>query len=152
LRWLGRHQAIVFVIVLAGAVWGALWLAYDIRSPINQYVRAFGSVEIDGWSYNDLDSLCIRLEPANGTPAAAAASAGLLAAKKYPDGYVREIVLVSLRDTCNGSAPVLAWAVAVAWPATADASPARGGSQPRAIVLVDAKTGELIASHALGQP
>ena len=152
MRWLGRHQAIVFVIVLAGAVWGALWLAYDIRSPINQYVRAFGSVEIDGWSYNDLDSLCIRLEPANGTPVAAADGAGLLASKKYPDGYVREIVLVSLHDTCHGAAPVLAWAVAVAWPATAEASPALAGSRPKAIVLVDAKTGELIASHALGTP
>jgi hypothetical protein len=151
LRWLGRHQTIIFVIVLAGAVWGALWLAYDIRSPVNQYLRAFGSVQIDGWSYNDLDSLCIRLEPADGTPAAAADSAGLLAAKKYPDGYVREIVLVSLHDTCNHASPVLAWAVAVAWPATADA-PAIGGAQPKAIVLVDAKTGELIASHAVGKP
>jgi hypothetical protein len=61
-------------------------------------------------------------------------------------------VLVSLHDTCHGAAPVLAWAVAVAWPATAEASPALAGSRPKAIVLVDAKTGELIASHALGTP
>ena len=148
MRWFSRHQTVVFVIVLAFATWGVLWLVYDYRSPVNQYLRAFGSVQIDGWSYNDLDSLCVRLEPANGTPTATAESAGKAAAKAYPAGYVREILLVSFRDTCSGAHPLLAWAVAVSWPATVDEQSGPTDYSPRAIVLVDAKTGTLIASHA----
>lgn len=152
MRWLSRHQTIVFLVVLAGVIWGALWLVYDYRSPVNQYLRAFGSVQIDDWSYNDLDAICIRLEPANGTPVAAADAAGQMAAKANPGGYVREILLVSFHDTCSGASPLLAWAVAVSWAPTADTPLGAGESPPRAIVLVDAKTGSLIVSHVDGKP
>jgi hypothetical protein len=50
LRWLRSHQTYIFLIVLAGVTWGTVWLIYDYRSPVNQYLRAFGSVQIDGWS------------------------------------------------------------------------------------------------------
>jgi hypothetical protein len=152
LRWLRSHQTYIFLIVLAGVTWGTVWLIYDYRSPVNQYLRAFGSVQIDGWSYNDLDAVCIRLEPANGTPAAAADGAGRMAAKAYPGGYVREIMLVSFHDTCRGSSPQLAWAVSVSWPAAVAAPSGRGNSPPRAIVLVDAKAGTLIVSDAANVP
>jgi hypothetical protein len=152
LRWLRSHQTVIFVTVLAVATWGVLWLVYDYRSPVNQYLRAFGSVQIDGWSYNDLDSLCVRLEPANGTPVTTAEGAGKTAAKAYPAGYIREILLVSFRDTCSGAPPLLAWVVAVSWPATVDELSGPADYPPRAIVLVDAKTGTLIVSHAANAP
>ena len=151
MRWLSRHQTIILVVVLVGVVWGALWLVYDFRSPVSQWFRAYGSAQIDGWSYNDLDAMCIRLEPSDGTPVATVENAGRLALKAYSGGYVREILLVSFVDTCSGAKPRLAWAVTVAWPVALDAAPG-AGAVPRAIVLVDAKTGDFIVGRSVGQP
>jgi len=120
LRWLSRHQT-----MSSWSCWprhlGRAVLVYDYRSPVNQYLRAFGSVQIDDWSYNDLDAICIRLEPANGTPVAAADAAGQMAAKANPGGYVREILLVSFHDTCSGASPLLAWR----WPSRGRRRPIR---------------------------
>ena len=73
-----------------------------------------------------------------------------MARKSYPTGYVREILLISYRDTCSGAAPRLAWAVAMAWPVTVNLVGSTA-APPRAMVLVDAKSGKLIVSHAEGQ-
>jgi hypothetical protein len=150
LRWLSRHQIPVLVVLLVVMTWGALWVVYDYRSPVSQFLRGVGTVQLEGWSAYDLDTQCVRLEEADGTPTATAESAGQVARKSYPTGYVREIVLVSYRDTCSGAAPRLAWAVAMAWPVTANLVGPTGAS-PRAMVVVDAKSGKLIVSHAEGQ-
>jgi D-alanyl-D-alanine carboxypeptidase len=67
-----------------------------------------------------------------------------------PGASVRQVVLTSFRDTCNGGDPRLAWAVVMQWAATADntASPALPTHPPRAIVIVDATSGDVIASQA----
>ncbi|HEY1168178.1 MAG TPA: hypothetical protein VGE81_04245 [Candidatus Limnocylindrales bacterium] len=153
MHWLRRHQSVVLLVVLVVATWSALWLVYDYRSPVSQFLRAYGAVQIDGWSTNDLDALCIRLEPANGTPQAGADAAIAIASKTYAGGYVLEVLLVSLHDTCNGAEPRLAWAVAMAWAESSYAPTLLPGeSRPRAVVLVDASTGKLIVSHAEGLP
>jgi hypothetical protein len=153
LHWLGRHQTGVLLVLLVAGIWGALFVAYDYRSPVSQFLRGVGTVQLEGWSAYDLDTLCIRLEPAYVAPVTDAAGAMEVARKTYNGLYVRVAMLVSLHDTCNGSQPRLAWAVALAWAASSDAPalPA-AGSPRRAIVLVDAVTGQLIVSHAQGQP
>lgn len=154
MRWLIRHQLLVLLFLLVAATWGALWVVYDYRSPVSQFLRGVGTVQLEGWSAYDLDAQCVRLEdagPALGTPTATAATAGQVASNAFPSGYVRQILLVSFRDTCTGAAPRLAWAVAIAWPETARL-PLPSGGPPRAIVLVDAVTGTFIVSHAEGQP
>lgn len=149
--WLRRHQIQVFLVLLVVVTWSTLWIVYDYRSPVSQFLRGVGTVQLAGWSAYDLDTQCARFEEADGTPNATAETAGQVARKTYPTGYVREILLVSFRDTCSGAAPRLAWAVAVAWPVTRNlASPS--GSPPRAIVVVDAKSGKLVVSHVQGQP
>jgi hypothetical protein len=151
LRWLSRHQAPVLLVLLVVAVWGALFVVYDYRSPVSQFLRGVGTVQVAGWSAYDLDTQCVRLEDARGTPTASAETAGQVARKAYPSGFVREILLVSFRDTCSGAGPRLTWAVAIGWSLALDvASP--GGGPRRAIVLVDAGSGKLIVSHAEGQP
>lgn len=152
MRWLRSHQALAFLVVLVVVTWSALWVAYDYRSPVSQFVRGIGTVQLDGWSAYDLDLVCVRLETAAGTPVATVDTAMQVARKAYPHGYVREALLVSFHDSCNGGAPLLAWAVAMGWADTLDAPAPTGGSPPRAIVLVDAITGKLIASHAEDLP
>ena len=150
MRWLSRHQIPVLVVLLVVMTWGALWVVYDYRSPVSQFLRGVGTVQLEGWSAYDLDTQCVRLEEADGTPTATAESASQVARKSYPTGYVREILLISYRDTCSGAAPRLAWAVAMAWPVTANPVGSTG-APPRAMVLVDAKSGKLIVGHAEGQ-
>lgn len=153
MHWLRRHQSAVLLVVLVAAAWSALWLVYDYRSPVSQFLRANGTVQLDGWSTNDLDAVCIRLEPANGAPGSGADAAIGIATKIYAGGYVREVMLVSFHDTCNAAQPRLAWAVAVAWAESSYApTTSMGESGPRAVVLVDASTGKLIVSHAEGLP
>ncbi len=152
MRWLSRHQTAVLLVSLVVVTWGALWLAYDYRSPVSQFLRGVGTVQLEGWSAYDLDAVCVRLEAANGTPSATADTAIQLARKTYPNGYVREALLVSLHDTCTGGDPTLAWVVAMAWPESAVGPAPSAGSQPRAIVLVDAITGKLMSTHAENLP
>jgi hypothetical protein len=152
LRWLRRHQAIVSLVVLVAAVWGALFVVYDYRSPVSQFLRGVGTVQMEGWSAYDLDAQCVRLEAGTATPVATPDGAIVVASKTYAGGYVREIALVSFHDTCSGANPRLAWAVDMAWTTTSRAAATTAGSQPRAIVLVDAITGKLIVSHAEGLP
>ena len=152
--WLRRHQLTVLLAVFVAVAWGALWVAYDYRSPISQFLRGVGTVQIEGWSAYDLDTQCVRLEDAGPVPAmppVSATTAGQVAGKAFPSGYVRQVLLVSFRDTCTGSGPRLAWAVAVAWLLPSGA-PATSTGPPRAIVLVDAVAGTLIVSHAEGLP
>ncbi len=136
------------------ATWGALWLVYDYRSPVSQFLRAYGTVQIDGWSTNDLD-VAVHSTGAGRrhAPGRGRCRDRGSRARPTPGGYVREVLLVSLHDTCNGADPRLAWAVAMAW-ATSSYAPTlpTGESGPRAVVLVDADTGKLIVSHAEGLP
>lgn len=150
MRLLRRHQAAVFLVLLVAATWGALWLAYDYRSPFNQWVSGLGTVQIDGWTASELNSVCVRLEPVNIVPPAKADSAIQVAGKTYPGAYVHEVVLVSFHDTCSGASARLVWAVAMDWAGSAAAALPTGASPPRAIVLVDAATGTLLANHDVG--
>lgn len=146
MHWLSRHRTVVLLLALVVATWVSLWVAYDYRSPVSQFLRGIGTVQIDGWSAYDLDSVCVRLEPATSVPKTGPDAAAQLARKTYPTGYVREVVLVSLKDTCHGGDPRLAWAVDLAW-AGGIGSTMPSTALPRAIVLVDAVTGQMIASH-----
>jgi len=150
LHWLSRHQTAILLLVLVVGVWGSLWVVYDYRSPVSQFLRGVGTVQIEGWSAYDLDVVCVRLEPASGAPKTQPDGATQIARKAFPSGYVREVVLASLKDTCHGGDPKLAWAVDVAWAAGVYTTTSPS-AQPRALVLVDALTGKLIASHAEGQ-
>lgn len=138
--------AIFGMLLVVAVIWGALFIAYDYRSPVNQFFRGYGTVSVDGWNINDLDALCIRLEPPDGTPVTSAAVAIGVAQNANPGGYAREVLLVSAHDVCGGATPHLAWVVPMAWPIPSRATLAPG-SRPRAIVLVDAKTGVLLLSH-----
>ncbi|MFI5259142.1 MAG: hypothetical protein ACHQ01_05975 [Candidatus Limnocylindrales bacterium] len=149
MHWLSRHQTAVLLVGLVVAIWGSLWLVYDYRSPVSQFLRGLGTVQIEGWSAYDLDVVCVRIEPATDVPKATPDVAAQIARKAFPTGYVREVLLVSLKDTCHGGGPRLAWAVDMAWATSIYGTPV--GGPPRAIVLVDATTGNLIASHAEGQ-
>jgi hypothetical protein len=148
LRWLSRHQTALVVIGILAVLWGSLWLFYDYRSPVSQLLRGIGTAQMDGWSAYDLDMQCIRLEPAHPlrAPATTADAATKAASKAYPTGYPRETLLVSFRDTCAGGNARLAWAVSVVWPAPDD-DPLATGPQPRAIVVVDAATGQVVSNH-----
>lgn len=150
-RWLRRNQMIVLLVLLVAAIWGSLFLVYDYRSPVSQFLRGIGTVQLEGWSAYDLDVQCIRLEAADGTPATTPADASEIALKAYPTGYVREVLLVSFHDTCNGTNPLLAWAVAVVWQPTAVSALATG-APPRAVVIVDARSGAVLVSHADSRP
>jgi hypothetical protein len=148
-RWLRRHQTAVGFLSLLVFVWVAAWMVYDYRSPVSQFLRGIGTVQMDGWSAYDLDTQCVRLEAASVPPTTAPEAAIAVANKKYPGGFIREVLLVSFHDSCTGSPARLTWAVSMSWadlPGTA-----AGGSQPRAIVLVDAISGQLIAGHIEGQ-
>ncbi len=151
MHWLRRHQTAILLLVLVAAIWASLWVVYDYRSPVSQFLRGIGTVQVEGWSAYDLDVVCVRLEPPSDPPKTQPDDASQIARKAYPSGYVREVLLASLKDTCRGGDPRLAWAVDVAWMAGAGTTTSPG-VQPRAIVLVDAMTGKLIASHAQSQP
>jgi hypothetical protein len=154
MRLLQRHRLIWLFIGLLLSTLVALFVAYDSRSPFSQFVRGFGTVTVDRWTAAELDAACIRLEPPIGMPTVWADAALPVASKAFPDGHLREIVLTSLRDPCNGGGPRLAWAVVLEWAPTTDLSASSGTllQRPRAIVLVDAVTGDLITSRAEGQP
>jgi hypothetical protein len=146
-RWVTRHQGPVLAVVLVVVIWGALWVVYDNRSPIGQFLRGVGTIQMDGWSAYDLDIVCVRLEPATGRPTTTAEDAIEVAREAYPGGYVRAILLVSFRDTCYGGGPRLAWAVGIGWADPTGAPASTAGSRPRAIVVVDAASGQLIANR-----
>jgi hypothetical protein len=147
LRWLSRHQTGVLLVALVVVTWGALFVAYDYRSPVSQFLRGVGTVQLEGWSAYDLDTLCVRLEATQASPRTTVETAVQVARKAFPDGEIREILFVSLHDTCRGGEPRLAWVVAMTRVAPdAEALPA-GAPQERAVVLVDAATGEEIAGH-----
>lgn len=152
MRWLRQHQTAIYLIAVVAVAWGSIWLVYDYRSPVSQFMRGIGTVQIDGWSAYDLDTVCVRLEPATIPPSTKPEDAIGLANKTYPGGYVREVLLVSLHDTCNGKAARLAWAVSMSWSDTPAAPLPSNGQRPRAIVLVDAITGKLLDNHAQNQP
>jgi hypothetical protein len=148
LHWLSRHQTSVLLVALVAAVWGALFVTYDYRSPISQFLRGVGTVQLEGWSAYDLDSLCIRLEATPDVPRTTVENAIEVARKAFPDGDIREILFVSLRDTCNGTtAPRPAWVVAMTQAGVDPAALLNGESPARAIVLIDAATGVEIARH-----
>jgi hypothetical protein len=151
LRGLSRYRTVALVIALAVVTWSALFLVYDYRSPVSQFVRGVGTVQLEGWSAYDLDLQCVRLEATDGLPVTTAQNATVLAQKAHPDGYVREVLLVSFSDTCKKGNVKLAWAVAFAWPVDSY-GPLPTGGRPRGIVLVDAVTGKVIANHVEGQP
>ncbi len=153
IRWLRRHQLPVFLVILVAATWAALWLAYDYRSPVYQIAKGLGTVQIDGWNAYELDAMCIRLEPAGAEPPVKVEAAMDAARRAYPAAYVRQVVVVSARDTCKGGYPKLAWAVAMAWPTNIITNPhPSAGAPQRAIVLVDGVSGALISKHVVGLP
>jgi hypothetical protein len=127
----------------------ALFVVYDHRSPVSQFVRGYGTVSVDRWTADDLDAACIRLEPAQGTPLIWADAAVPVAVGAVPGAHVREVVLATFRDTCNGGEPRLTWAVILQWAASGDSAASSSGQlrQPRAIVIVDAVSGNLVTSR-----
>jgi hypothetical protein len=144
-----RHQtALGFIAVLAFA-WVSIWLVYDHRSPVSQFLRGIGTTRVEGWSLDDMDAICLRVEPATTPPSTTASAAIDLANGVYTGGYIREVLLVSTQDTCTGAAAKLAWVVSMSWQGL-PGMPATNGPGPRAIVIVDAISGKFIASHALG--
>ena len=149
MRELRRHTTAILLVVLVAVVWTALFLVYDYRSPVSQFIRGVGTVQLEGCSAYDLDTQCVRLEATDGGPVTTEQNAAQVAQKAYPDAYVREVLLVSFRDTCKGGNPRLAWAVAFSWPIDSYA-PLPTGPMPRAIVLVDALTGKIITAHSAG--
>lgn len=151
MRWLSRHQTLVALLALVVAIWVSLWVVYDYRSPVSQFLHGIGTVQLEGWSAYDLDVACVRLEPPADTPKTQPDVAAGIARKAFPSGYVREVLLVSLKDTCSGGNARLAWVVDVAWVPGVN-PPSSSGDQPRAFVLVDALTGKPISSHAEGLP
>jgi hypothetical protein len=150
MQLLKRHWLIWLFLGLCLSTLVALFVVYDRRSPFSEFMRGLGTVQVDRWTAAELDAVCIRLEPALGTPAIWADAALPVATKAVPGASVRQVVLTSFRDTCNGGDPRLAWAVVMQWAATADntASPALPTHPPRAIVIVDATSGDVIASQA----
>jgi hypothetical protein len=151
---LKRHRLIWLFVGLLLSSLVALFVVYDVRSPFSQFVRGYGTVSVDRWTADDLDAACVRLEPAQGTPLIWADAAVPVATKAVPGAHVREVVLATFRDTCNGGKTRLAWAVVLQWAAAGDsaASPSALTRPPRAIVIVDAISGDLIVSRAEGQP
>jgi hypothetical protein len=152
IRWLRLYQLPIFLVLLVGATWACLWLAYDTRSPVYQYAKSLGTVQLDGWKAYELDAMCIRLEPVDVSPPVKPEAAIQMANRAYPAAYVRQVALVSAHDTCSGGSK-LAWAVAMEWPANVLLRPLPPGiAQPKAIVLVDAVSGALISRHEVGLP
>lgn len=151
---LKSHRLIWLFVGLLLSTLVALFVVYDVRSPFSQFVRGYGTVSVDRWTADDLEAACIRLEPAQGTPLLWAEAAVPVATQAVPGAQVREVVLVTFRDTCAGSKPRLAWAVVLQWAAAGGsaASPSTLTRPPRAIVIVDAISGDLIVSRAEGQP
>ena len=149
MRELRRHTTAILLVVLVAVTWSALFLAYDYRSPVSQFLRGVGTVQLEGWSAYDLDTQCVRLEATDAGPVTTEQNATQVAQKAYPDAYVREVLLVSFRDTCKGGDAKLAWAVAFTWPIDSYA-PLPTGPIPRAVVLVDAVTGKIITEHTEG--
>ena len=151
---LKRHRFIWLFVGLLLSTLVALFVVYDVRSPFSQFVRGYGTVSVDRWTADELDAACIRLEPALGTPLLWADAAVPVATRVVPGANVREVVLVTFRDTCNGGKPRLAWAVVLQWAAAGDsaASPSVLTRPSRAIVIVDAVSGDLIVSRAESQP
>lgn len=151
---LKRHRLIWLFVGLLLSTLIALFAVYDDRSPFSQFVHGYGTVSVDRWTADDLDGACIRLEPAGGTPLLWADAALPVATRAVPGAQVREVVLVTFRDTCHGGKPRLAWAVVLQWaPAGGSAaSPSDLTRPPRAIAIVDAISGDLIVSRAEGQP
>lgn len=148
---LRHHQTATLIILLVAVTWGAVFVVYDYRSPISQFLRGVGTVQLEGWSAYDLDTQCVRLETPDGSPATTAEAASSVARGAYPGGYVREVLLVSFHDTCSSASPRLAWAVALAW-LTASGDPSPTGPRPQAVVIVDAGTGQLVANHGEWTP
>jgi hypothetical protein len=149
LRELRRHQTAILLVLLVVVTWSALFVVYDYRSPVSQFMRGVGTLQVEGWSAYDLDMQCVRLVATDAAPVTTEQNAAALAQKAFPDAYVGEVVLVSFHDTCKGGDPKLAWAVTFSWPIDSYA-PAPTGALPRAIVLVDALTGKIIANHSVG--
>ena len=147
MRWLRRHQLPVLVVLLVAVTWGALFIVYDYRSPVSQFLKGVGTIQLEGWSAYDLNDICIRLEAGNGTPPITAETADSVALQVYPGRYVREVLLVSFHNTCTGAAPRLAWAVSMS-ASSASGAPSPTGSVPRAVVILDAQTGQPITAHA----
>jgi len=148
LRWLSRHSTALVVVVLVAIAWGSVWLVYDYRSPVSQWLRGFGTVQIDGWSAYDLDMQCIRLEPADpvAAPKTTVDAAIKTAITAYPGAYVRETKIVFFHDTCNAGKPTLAWAVSIVWPASPD-DILQEGPQPRAVVVVNVTNGSILSNR-----
>jgi hypothetical protein len=152
IRWVRRYQIPVFLLLLVVAVWGALWVVYDTRSPVYQYLKTVGTERIDGWTATELDQLCLRFEPSQANAPIKPEAAAQTALKAYSDAYVREVVLVSERDTCNGGLPKLAWAVSLAWSRNGLDPLPSGISPSRAIIVVDAVSGSTLANHKVILP
>ena len=154
MRFLKDHRLIWLFLGLVLSTLIALFVAYDSRSPFSQFVRGYGTVPVDRWTTADLDAACIRLEPPQGTPLIWADTVVPIATNAVPDAHVREVVLASFRDTCRGGEPRLAWVVVLQWAAAGDAAaaPTTLARPPRAIVIVDAVSGDLIVSRAEGRP
>jgi len=151
--FLRRYRLIwLFVGLLLSTVL-ALFVVYDRRSPVSQFFRNYGTVSVERWTADELDVVCIRLEPALGTPLVWAEAAVPVATKAVPGGHVRQVLLTSVRDTCRGGEPRLVWAVVLQWasPAAPAATTTAATRPPRAIVLVDAISGTLVTSR-VGSP
>jgi hypothetical protein len=144
-----RHQTVISFFAVIVFAWASIWVVYDHSSPVSQFLRGIGTTRVEGWSLDDLDAVCLRLEPATTPPATTASDAINLANKVYTGGYIREVLLVSMHDTCTGAFAKLAWVVSMSWQGLPDIPPTNGPG-PRAIVMVDAITGQMITSHALG--
>ncbi len=153
MNWGLRSRMAAIVVATVVLTWCSLFIAYDYRSPVNQLLHGMGTVPLQGWGAHELEDACIRLEAPLQVPTYAADKAVVLAGRVYPAAYVRELVLASFTDTCSGAAPRLAWVVSVAWPVSTDLSDqAVYAAAPRAVAIVDALSGALIAVHAEGRP
>jgi hypothetical protein len=152
MRWLRRHQIPVFLLLLVIATWGALWVVYDYGSPVYQYLKTVGTEPIDGWGAPELNRLCLRFEPAEANAPIKPETAARTARNAYPAAYVRQVVLVSEHDTCNGGYAKLAWAVALEWPRNGLAPLPSGLAPAKGIVVIDAVSGTTIARHVVGYP
>src|SRR5450759_5358441 len=65
---LKRHRLIWLFLGLVLSTLVALFVVYDVRSPVGQFVRGYGTVPVDRWTAADLEAACIRLEPTQATP------------------------------------------------------------------------------------
>jgi hypothetical protein len=127
-------------------------VVYDYGSPVYKYLKTVGTEPIDGWSAPELDQLCLRFEPAEANPPINPESAAQTARRAYPAAYVRQVVLVSAKDTCHGGYPKLAWAVSMEWPRNGLDPLPSGISPSRAIIVFDAVSGATIANHRVILP